>query len=137
MSWSHLKLFLLFQSFYLTICLITKNYTKVPVNGNAIKEYIELASIPQVDFFECSYLCMKLGETCKAFHITKDGSCRQVPLDQDFLKGSSTLFTTEPIEYSKQDFYCFFLNLRLKVTNLQRPSDCFDIVAQKNFIYYI
>ena len=135
MSWRHLKQFLLFQSFYLTSCLITKDYTKVPVNGNAIKEYIELASIPQVDFYECSYFCMKVGETCKSFYVTKDGSCRQVPLDQDFLKGSSTLFTIEPIEYSKQ-YFCYFL-VDLNLHNTYRPSDCLDICTGKNFIHHI
>ena len=104
MVWKDLKIVVLFQLAHLYYCLITKDFNKVPVNGNAIKDFDELASIQNMDFFECSYLCMKVGDSCKAFYITKEGSCRQVPLDQDFLKGSATLFTTKPIEYSKHIF---------------------------------
>ena len=63
------------------VALVTKNFEKYRIKDSSINNSTELAFIPKMDFFECSYFCMKKGEDCKTFYITKDGSCRKVELN--------------------------------------------------------
>ena len=99
MAWKHLKVLLLT---HLSSSLITKNFEKVRINSESVKVFYELHNVPGMDFFECAYFCMKVGTDCKAFFITNDGSCRQVPLDQSFMKGTNTiLYTTEEVQFGK------------------------------------
>ena len=107
MAWKHLKVLVLTYLLTSSTCLITKNFEKIKIKSQYINNFTELASIRQIDFFECSFFCMKMGEDCKAFYITNEGSCRQVPLDQHFIKGSSndpnvaTIYSTEHIDFCK------------------------------------
>ena len=107
MSWKYLKFLVLAYLMTYSKCLITKNFEKIKVKSEHINNFTELASIPQMDFFECSYFCMKKDKDCKSFYITKDGSCRQVPLNQHFIKASpsdpnaASIYSTEPIKFCK------------------------------------
>ena len=88
--------------------MITKDFNKYKIKGVTIDnkeiESKELAIMPGMDCIQCSYFCMK-ADQCKAFYITKEGSCRQVPLDQCFQKVNTvnaiTLYSTSEIERGK------------------------------------
>ena len=72
MKLKYLRVLLLVQ---VTLALITKNFEKILLNTRSVTKYEELALIPQMDFFECAYFCMKVGKECKSFYITKKESC--------------------------------------------------------------
>ena len=105
MNLKYLRVLLLVQ---VSLALITKNFEKILLNTRSVIDYKELASIPQMDFFECAYFCMKVGEECTSFYITKEGSCRRILTPkEDLVPGSpddpksAILFTTEPVPFSK------------------------------------
>ena len=95
-----LKVQILFNPIF---ALVTKDFQKYKIKADSDLESTELISIPQMDFIECSYFCMKEeqnGKECKAFYISNEGSCRKVELDQNpcFQKagtgGGITLYST-------------------------------------------
>ena len=101
MTWKYLNVLLLA---HLSSSLITKSFEKVKVNPNSIKVFDELHTVPGMDFFECAYFCMKVGIECKAFFITKQGSCQQVPLNQSLMKDTDAiLYTTEEVQFGKNE----------------------------------
>ena len=61
------------------VALVTKHFEKYRIKANGIINGTEeLAFIPKMSYFECSYFCLKKGDDCKTFFITKTGSCRKV-----------------------------------------------------------
>ena len=68
------------------IGLVTKDFEKSLIKYSEDIEDSEIALIPGMDWHHCSYLCMKEGEDCNQFYISKEGSCRKV-VDQCFEKG--------------------------------------------------
>ena len=80
--------------------LIIKDFETVKIDPNSIKNFTELEKSQGMDYFQCAYFCLKQDD-CQAFYITDKGSCRQVPIDQEFFKGNHALFTNQTIKFSK------------------------------------
>ena len=98
------------------IALVTKNFQKYKVKANSVANSTELAFIPQMDFSECAYFCMKEtqnNKSCHAFYITKKGSCRKVDPDPCYEKisqddsNSMIMYSTKTINIIGELDLCF------------------------------